>query len=151
MSRGIQCTEVHSVVVSTQVVDTIDLLNRSGYDVRLQTNRPVDYDFCSLVQSVHVCLSDGGMDFAVTNTRRAQEPKQTKNRGPVKPKALPRPVPRPVPAPAPAWLALRKNPACVALDKSVKEGKGSCQKGRGRFCNARHNCYAKAACKLCEP
>ena len=39
--------------------------------------------------------------------------------------------------------ALRRNPTtratCVALDKSVHEGKGKCKPGKGIFCNAR-NC-----------
>ena len=39
---------------------------------------------------------------------------------------------------------------CVALDKSVHEGKGKCKPGKGIFCNAR-NCWAKKECALCEP
>ena len=50
--------------------------------------------------------------------------------------------------------ALRRNPTtratCVALDKSVHEGKGKCKPGQGIFCNAR-NCWAKKECALCEP
>ena len=46
--------------------------------------------------------------------------------------------------------ALRRNPKCIALDKSVREGKGKCKPGKGIFCNAR-NCWAKKECALCEP
>ena len=50
--------------------------------------------------------------------------------------------------------ALRRNPTtratCLALDKSVHEGKGKCKPGQGIFCNAR-NCWAKKECALCEP
>ena len=50
--------------------------------------------------------------------------------------------------------ALRRNPTtaatCVALDKSVHEGKGKCKPGKGIFCNAR-NCGAKKESALCEP
>ena len=47
--------------------------------------------------------------------------------------------------------ALRQNPTCVALAKSVREGKGKCKPGKGIFCNARHRCYGNSACALCEP
>ena len=47
--------------------------------------------------------------------------------------------------------ALRRNPTCVLLDKSVREGKGKCRPGKGVFCNARHRCYGNSACRLCEP
>ena len=47
--------------------------------------------------------------------------------------------------------ALRQNPKCIALDKSVREGKGKCKPGKGIFCNARHRCYGNSACALCEP
>ena len=50
-----------------------------------------------------------------------------------------------------ARAALRRNPTCVTLDKSVREGKGKCKPGKGVFCNARHRCYGNSACKLCEP
>jgi hypothetical protein len=48
-------------------------------------------------------------------------------------------------------VALRQNPTCVRLDKSVREGKGKCKPGKGIFCNARHRCYGNSACALCEP
>ena len=48
-------------------------------------------------------------------------------------------------------VALRRNPTCVALAKSVGEGKGTCRPGKGIFCNARHRCYGNSACALCEP
>ena len=48
----------------------------------------------------------------------------------------------------------RRNPTtratCLALDKSVHEGKGKCKPGKGIFCNAR-TCWAKKECALCEP
>ena len=51
--------------------------------------------------------------------------------------------------------ALRQNPTtaatCVALDESVRAGKGTCRPGKGIFCNARHRCYGSSACALCEP
>ena len=51
--------------------------------------------------------------------------------------------------------ALRQNPTtaatCVALDESVRAGKGTCKPGKGIFCNARHRCYGNSACALCEP
>ena len=51
--------------------------------------------------------------------------------------------------------ALRRNPTtaatCVALDESVRAGKGTCKPGKGIFCNARHRCYGNSACALCEP
>ena len=57
-------------------------------------------------------------------------------------------------APPKKRAALRRNPTtratCVALDKSVHEGKGKCKPGKGIFCNAR-NCWAKKECALCEP
>ena len=47
--------------------------------------------------------------------------------------------------------ALRRNPKCIALDESVRAGKGKCRPGKGIFCNARHRCYKNSACALCEP
>ena len=47
--------------------------------------------------------------------------------------------------------ALRQNPKCIALDESVRAGKGKCRPGKGIFCNARHRCYKNSACALCEP
>ena len=47
--------------------------------------------------------------------------------------------------------ALRQNPKCIALDESVRAGKGKCRPGKGIFCNARHRCYGNSACALCEP
>jgi len=47
--------------------------------------------------------------------------------------------------------ALRQNPKCIALDESVRAGKGTCKPGKGIFCNARHRCYGNSACALCEP
>ena len=48
-------------------------------------------------------------------------------------------------------VALRRNPKCIALDESVRAGKGKCRPGKGIFCNARHRCYGNSACALCEP
>ena len=48
-------------------------------------------------------------------------------------------------------MALRQNPKCIALDESVRAGKGKCRPGKGIFCNARHRCYKNSACALCEP
>ena len=47
--------------------------------------------------------------------------------------------------------ALRQDPKCIALDESVRAGKGTCKPGKGIFCNARHRCYGNSACALCEP
>ena len=47
--------------------------------------------------------------------------------------------------------ALRQDPKCIALDESVRAGKGKCRPGKGIFCNARHRCYKNSACALCEP
>ena len=48
-------------------------------------------------------------------------------------------------------VALRQNPKCIALDESVRAGKGTCRPGKGIFCNARNRCYRNSACALCEP
>jgi hypothetical protein len=48
-------------------------------------------------------------------------------------------------------VVLRQNPKCIALDESVRAGKGTCRPGKGIFCNARNRCYRNSACALCEP
>ena len=41
------------------------------------------------------------------------------------------------------------NPLCMALQRRIEAGEGRCVPGRGMFCNARGQCFAKGACTLC--
>ena len=42
------------------------------------------------------------------------------------------------------------NPLCMALQQRIEAGEGRCVPGRGMFCNARGQCFAKGACTLCS-
>ena len=43
-----------------------------------------------------------------------------------------------------------KSALCMALQQRIEAGEGRCVPGRGIFCNARKQCFAKGACTLCE-